>query len=493
MLLIVLIIVACESLNNPFLEELPSTIPERKAPDTHLFLEFAAEHMDTVLSDTSADTTFILTQFLPDTTTSHQILYWWGEDPDGEVVAYQYRWNFEDEWTRTTLESDTFLLPIKVTYDEFVFQVRAEDNDSLVDPTPATLRFPIANSLPEIEFALNSNPVVGSDPNVTHVTYPTRTFAWTTTDLDGPETISRIRYALDDTLDWHYLGGDITSVRLTDIDPGYHTFYIQAIDTAGAPSVLLQFPDSSDATTPNGWRVEEPQGDILIVDDYELDNGTAHRFYTELVDSIYGPDNYTVFVIGKNEKALPLFQSDQQAMFGYFKTVIWYHFTQTPRLSIANLALRNYLVNGGNIFIASPYIDKEYAFTSIDSSFKFTTFDFLFGGFQVEVMNPTGEDFDYPLPDTIATRTSQTIPYPLFVYYPRQDTEPDETVLDLFRLTDPSSNGSEVWTGHPSVGLLYKPTPNSGQSVFFSLPLHLFTGRDNIIPVMDFILNEVFE
>ncbi|MCF7827249.1 MAG: hypothetical protein K9M55_09425 [Candidatus Marinimicrobia bacterium] len=486
-------LMACESLNNPFLDDLPEATTENRSPDTHLFLEFAPDHIDTVLSDTTADTTFIVTRFLPDTSTSNQILYWWGEDPDGEVIAYQYRWNFEADWTTTTSETDTFLLPIKVIYDEFVFQVRAIDNDSLADPSPATLRFPITNSLPEIQFAQNSNPLVGSDPNVTHVTFPTRTFAWTMTDPDGAETISRVRYALDDTTNWHYLGGDVTSIKLTGIDAGYHTFFVQALDTAGAPSALLQFPDSTDNTTPNFWRVEEPQGEILIIDDYLNDNGSAHQFYTGLIDSIYGPNNYTLFVIGENEKALPLSQSDQAAMFGYFKTVFWYHFTQTPRLAIANLALRTYMENGGNIFVTTLYVNPGFAFTSIDSSFKFTTNDFLLGGFQVEVVNPMLSNPGYVLPDTLATKRTQTIPYPLFAYYPRTALEPGESVIDLFRLTDPSTDGLQSWTGHPSVGILYRPSPTAGQSVYFCLPLHLFVGNNNVVPLMDFILNEIFE
>ena len=72
MVMVFLIILACDSLENPFLEELPSDGVLNQAPQTHLFLEFAPDQIDTVISDTSADTTIIYVRHLPDTTTSQQ-------------------------------------------------------------------------------------------------------------------------------------------------------------------------------------------------------------------------------------------------------------------------------------------------------------------------------------------------------------------------------------------------------------------------------------
>ena len=37
-------------------------------------------------------------------TTSRQELHWWGEDTDGEVVGYQYRWNTDSTWKETMSE-----------------------------------------------------------------------------------------------------------------------------------------------------------------------------------------------------------------------------------------------------------------------------------------------------------------------------------------------------------------------------------------------------
>ena len=489
-LLVFLFIIACEALENPFLDELPSDGIENAAPETHLFLTFAPDRIDTVLSDTTSDTTFIFTRFIADTTTSYQVMYWWGEDSDGEVVAYHYRWNFEDTWTRTTAESDTFFLPLQIAYDEFLFEVKAEDNEGALDPTPATLRIPVANSQPEIEFAVDSNPTAGSNPNVTHVTFPTRTFAWSVSDIDGLETINQIRFRLDSTSNWNYRDGNISSVTLTEIPPGLHTFYVQAIDTAGAFSNLLQFPDSTDAASPNGWRVVEPVGDILLVDDYKLDDGSTHNFYTDILDSLVGLDNYSEFEVGFDEKALPAATTDQVAMFNYFNTVVWYHYSEAPSLAGADDALRTYLESGGNVFVSSIFIDTDYTFTSIDSNWVINPSGRMITGLDINMVDLSVTDSIAILP-SLTLNTSALIARRVSAYYPANLID-GETSQDLFILQNPR-NTNDAWTGNPPVAQLFKPSVGSGQSIFFSLPLHLCNGNENIIPVMNYLLFEVFE
>ena len=490
LMLALVFIVACESLDNPFLETLPSEGLENAAPQTHLFLTFAPDKIDTVLSDTTIDTTFIYTRHIADTTTSHQVMYWWGEDPDGEVVAYYYRWNFSDDWTKTTAESDTFFLPLQISYDEFLFEVKAEDNEGAIDLTPATLRIPIANSAPEINFANNSNPSAGSNPNVTHVTYPTRTFSWSVSDIDGIETINQIRFRLDTSDVWHYRDGDVSTVTLTDIAPGFHTFYVQAVDTAGAFSNLLQFPDSTDLASPNGWRVVEPVGDVLLIDDYKLDDGSTHAFYTDILDSLVGMDNYSVYELGYDEKALPSATTDQVAMFAYFNTVIWYHYSEAPSLSGADGALRTYLETGGNLFVSSIFIDTDYTFTSIDSNWVLNPSGRMVTGLDINMVDLSVTDSTVTIPE-LSLKTSALIARRVSAFYPANLID-GEVSRDLFILQDPR-NTNDRWTGNPPVAQLFQPSPGSGQSIFFSLPLHQCQGYENLIPVMDHILFEVFE
>ena len=83
-------------------------------PETHLFLR---------LSDS--------VQY-PGETTSRQVLHWYGDDPDGEVVGFEWRWEQDSSWTYTTESVDTFFVPIRVAQDTFTFYIRAIDDGEAV-------------------------------------------------------------------------------------------------------------------------------------------------------------------------------------------------------------------------------------------------------------------------------------------------------------------------------------------------------------------------
>jgi len=195
LLVLILFLVMCDT--NPFHPDKESRRIDNQPPETYLFLF--------LLPDTSAGQDSVVTPGI-DTTASKQIIHWWGEDKDGQVVGYYYQWNYQSNPVWTTLEYDTFYVPIRTSYDEFTFKVWAVDNDSLLDPTPAVQIFPVFNSFPEISFKNRSNPPASSgSPNVIAYTFPTRTFIWNVEDPDGIETVTTIYYALDDTSSWNLL------------------------------------------------------------------------------------------------------------------------------------------------------------------------------------------------------------------------------------------------------------------------------------------------
>ncbi|NOZ76066.1 MAG: hypothetical protein GXO90_11965, partial [FCB group bacterium] len=147
---------------------------------------------------TDPDTTMIwdtLSHAFTTITTSRQVLHWWGEDQDGDVIGYFYKWNVDTAWTYTTKEMGLFYVPIRTDLDVFRFEIAALDNDSLVDPTPAQLVLPIKNSPPTIDFRYRSNPFIADIKSDTSFTFPTRTFVWDINDQDGIETVTDIFYA----------------------------------------------------------------------------------------------------------------------------------------------------------------------------------------------------------------------------------------------------------------------------------------------------------
>ena len=118
-------------------------------------------------------------------TTSRQELHWWGEDSDGNIEGYYYRWSSDTGWSYTELESGVFYVPIRSDLDVFSFEVKAIDNFGNEDSTPSKLTLPIKNSFPEISFRYRSNPLIADIGGDTSFTFPTRTFVWDLYDQDG--------------------------------------------------------------------------------------------------------------------------------------------------------------------------------------------------------------------------------------------------------------------------------------------------------------------
>ena len=495
-----IVLVRC-SLQDPFGDEKDSKLTGNMPPETHLFLYVDQQqiaYFDTVrIGDTTKvriDTSYYTTGL--DTTPSKQIVHWWGDDPDGQVIGYYYQWDYESEPTFTTDEYDTFYVPIRSEYDEFTIRVWAVDNDSLSDPSAAVLCYPVYNSPPEILFRLGSNPLVVNNPDVTAFTFPTRTFSWEAYDPDGKETITNIWYALDDTSSWIALPGDETQLTLRDdvLTPGEHKIFIRAQDVSGRYSNLITFPDPDDDQVPNRWVVKPIQGDILLVNDYAQDQNLheIQNFYTQILDAIdrVGENGYSVWEIGTDrtpvvnpQNALPASSIDIEANLSYFKKVIWFSFRGRPGLLDASLSITKFISNGGKIFISNGnnlLPDTTWTFTNIDT---------------VKILNPTGRLFvdteinaffgsnddsalDLKLGELIADRVYSLIP--------------GIGATPVFKMQNDTTATVKVpYTGEPVVGLRYRV--GEGESIYFSLPFHSCYGNDNMKEFFEYILFEEFE
>jgi hypothetical protein len=469
---------------NPFHPDKESQRLGNQAPETYLFLFLGP--------DSSAGQDSIVTPGI-NTTASKQIIHWWGEDRDGQVIGYYYQWDYQPGPVWTTLEFDTFYVPIRTSYDEFTFKVWAVDNDSLMDPTPAVQIFPVFNSFPEISFKIRSNPPAPSaSPNVIANTFPTRTFVWDVEDPDGVETVTKIHYALDDTISWITLPGSERSLTLTEIPPGEHRFFVKAEDIAGAQSKVISFPDPEDDTVPNTWVVKEPIGDVLLVNDYALDQTQylVQNFYENILTNIVGEDGYSVWEIGttstpeKNpQNSLPYSTNDIKANLGYFNKVIWFSHLGRPNLSEAGLSLTQYIANGGRVFISNgneQIPDTTWTFTRIDSVFRLNPGGRLFPGVDVEAYF-SGEEIDQSISMTIGQLVGNRVSALI----------PGSGADAVYRMQHDTLAAVDVpYHGTPAVGIRYKV--GLGESIYFSLPLHYCDGRGNVEDVLRFLLEEEF-
>ncbi len=505
---LLLFVSGCE-LKNPFEQSLNNQSIGNLPPETHIFLPDSIQAVsdssilviDTVYVDgeTRIDSSYIQMavlgshdQFIPDTTESKKIISWWGDDPDGEVVKYLYKWNYQTNWDTTTAESDTFYLPIRTAYDEFTFEVRAVDDSGLVDPTPAKIIFPVYNSPPIIDFVLNSNP--SGPTNSTSTTFPTRTFIWTAQDPDGNETIVSIEYAIingtvtdtgavPDTVNWHQLGGDVDRITLRNLSPGEHTFFVRTQDIAGAYSKTIMFPDPASETEPHTWVVKAPVGNVCLVNDYPLggvgdqgDNDVELK-YRGWLNTVVGADNYTIWRIGTSlwhpENSLPYAPEDIEASLDYFDKIIWYQYSGQPHYVQADIGIGKYLANGGNMIITAVELDTSALFIKVDSMYTFNPQGRFFSGEEVE--------------STVDTSLTMTNPFVIGkrmrAIYPRSSAASIQFQLN--------QNGSPSWEGTPPVG--YLDQIGNGKLLLLSVPLHLLNGRGNVPDVLDYYLNTVFE
>ena len=210
--------------------------------------------------------------------------YWNGYDRDGEVVAY--RWAVDPDspltfsppdWHRTAATDTTLVLqvdPLRATA-RHVFEVTAEDNDGLVDPTPAARYFSTTTLPPTSKIV--TGPADGA------LVSQNFTFGFSGIDPDGkdlgtiiqPAPVDSFQYLLlrvgmvndysiplppwhqplpasfsseyydligqatGDTLlyphgDWAWTGVRGTQKRFRDMSPGEYVFAIRAVDVAGA-------------------------------------------------------------------------------------------------------------------------------------------------------------------------------------------------------------------------------------------------------------------
>jgi len=253
-------------------------------------------------------------------TQSIQTIYWDGSDADGFVIGYFY--TFKDnpvpsDWTWTTSKSGTFPLSITGTDTSYRFQIKAVDNDSLEDPTPAVQVFPIKNTAPVIGWSVNSR--------IPDTTFTIAVFNWDASDLDGDTTIAFFEYALDDTISWKRTPGFRRTIILnadSGLTAGDHSFYIKAVDVAGAESPTIRMPELSGEF----WYVKEPQGNYLLIDDFQIESSSTQfpdRFYRSILDSIL-PELGEEYSYWNIEELFPQSLVQFSETMKLFDRVIWY-------------------------------------------------------------------------------------------------------------------------------------------------------------------------
>ncbi len=286
-----------------------------------------------------------------DTVGHYQHIYWDGQDPDGQVVGFEFRWEYApgaappgydpNRWFFTTAHDSLFTVWSPDGIDYPVLFVRAVDDKGARDESPAVQRFGFTNRPPAIE-------LVSTPPDTT---LPVAAFGWEANDPDGNVALATFRVTLDHSdRDTIVAGSGITlppsffADANGQIEARQRTAYVACIDDGGRMSL----PDSFT------WVIRNPVGTTLLVDDYPAASGPYDAFYRSELDNRVGAGNYTIVDLGQGA-----YLSTADAIrltFGMFQNVFWYseaNPTVSPVLRLADQPIRDYLSTGGNLFITS--------------------------------------------------------------------------------------------------------------------------------------------
>ena len=287
----------------------------------------------------------------PVDTVSHTIrIFWDGQDPDGSVSGFEFKWIYgpgfqpagydSNLWFPTTVRDSLFTLyaPDSVVAPTFV--VRAIDNEGEPDPTPARQDFSFKNAAPSVRFIL-------TPPDTT---LPVATVGWQGSDPDGDISKATYRLWLDGAENRAQIVST-TSHTLTTTDfqnavgvveERRRTVYVAAIDDGGRISP----PDSF------SWNVVNPVGNTLLVD--ESGFSAADNFYRGELTTRLGAGNYTVIDLGtRNPFRSP---ADVLETFKLFPNVFWYaelNANLSTVLPFSGPPIHDYVSGGGHLYMNS--------------------------------------------------------------------------------------------------------------------------------------------
>ncbi len=421
--------------------------------------------------------------FYPDsslaTTTSRQVLHWWGDDPDGEVVMFLYTWDINavvpteynqsdnlNGWKATSSNSDTFSLKFLELDTIYTFQISAVDDQGLVDPTPATQRFPVANSRPEVEF------IVGTE--IPETTFTAASFYWNGTDLDGDETISHYDYILDDTTgDWRSISAESSFINLKipdELSNADHVFYLRAVDIAGVFSQIIRMP----AKESQIWHVRKPQGKTLIIDDFEVVD-SDEALYRSALDSLGLDCSVWNIKLNRDKDNKYDLMPSSVDMFTetmlLFDRILWYT-DSNPHFEEAQIVIPRYLkVMNKKIFFSTQF--KEF-FSQQGDPLEFSPVDSLgkksFDVFPGSLLKPDASKVNF-----FELKSSKWIPFV-------KELVPKPSAKVIYRL----DANPALWSGTPAIAVV-----NAENSFyFFGVPFHQLNGNKNVKKLLAIILKD---
>lgn len=311
-----------------------------------------ADEKDLVVRNLPPETYLAVADSVRNATTYSQRLAWWGDDRDGEVIAFEYRW-FTDPsepgcimdtaWVRTEEKSKVFDLPVTDGESVHRFEVRAIDNYELRDSTACKLTLPVKNSPPAV--------MMWNSASLPDTTLAAFTATWHGSDPEGDNTISKYIAWLDGSRE----SAKVMTPPDTSVSLGLEDF-AGRFNRARTLNLLAVDSgcDTSQVVT-HTWYVKEPRGRVLLVDDL----GSEGAAFSAQSDAFYRSGlktcgDFSVLDLDKYKGILSA--HNFPVLFRQFDVVVWYNDPRrdpSARLPLAESALRTYVEGGGGLLLVS--------------------------------------------------------------------------------------------------------------------------------------------
>ena len=336
---------------------------------------------ETLLPNEPPETTLFLGEGDLSPTHYRQILSWHGEDPDGEVARYEYRWVYDpasgetdSSWVGTvepfvTNTRDTFFLPVPGTVMDPLthrFEIRAVDGEGARDPEPAVQSFPVYNTAPRI-WAVTSSGDTTSTLTLPGNILPVLTLRFKVADPDNPASdpeealafIEEIRFWFEDPESYLSIQGTDSMLTLVPEDFGdlvgqEREFHLQAFDRGGAGSNVL---------SASAFVRDVQAARVLLMDSAAAasapNTGFVEPFWKQEFPDLLQPEELMIHDIAADG---PLGDPvNLHAIFSLFEAVLWYNGADgapigfsndpSPEFTEAEDALREYAEAGGHALL----------------------------------------------------------------------------------------------------------------------------------------------
>jgi hypothetical protein len=291
---------------------------------------------------------------------------WDGEDNDGYVIAYEYRYttypvgpaggdSLVHEWTKTDQNALTIAFASPQELNRQYLQVRSIDNSGNVDPTPAQKRFFTLRTTPPTTKILS--PRTETEyfaTRETNVWWPGVVVTVTSEDADG--YVMEYGWSADEgEIHWISAKDSIITVRPQDFNQ----------PLTGEHTIKVVSKDDTYLIDPTGASIKislvEPafSKEILILDDTREDISLQNAA-DAAVDAFYRDIFSSGSAVTIDERDMKTRAFPSLRILGDYKLVIWHSDDSKTPFYLTNskalTSIENYLHAGGDLIICGTGI-----------------------------------------------------------------------------------------------------------------------------------------